>query len=57
MKGTRIGGAEISEYHANFIVNRKNAKTEDVIKLIELIEAEVKLKKKINLVREVIVIK
>jgi UDP-N-acetylmuramate dehydrogenase len=36
LKGKRVGGAQISEKHANFIVNLGNAKAEDVVKLIDL---------------------
>lgn len=36
LKGTRIGGAEISQQHANFIIAHGEAKSQDVLRLIEL---------------------
>lgn len=36
LKGYRIGGAKISEKHANFIVNENKAKAEEVLKLMKL---------------------
>ena len=37
LKGTKIGNAQISELHANFIVNLGGATSEDVIQLVKLI--------------------
>jgi UDP-N-acetylmuramate dehydrogenase len=34
LKGTRIGNAEVSSQHANFIVNRNGATSNDVLSLI-----------------------
>ncbi|NLH91473.1 MAG: UDP-N-acetylmuramate dehydrogenase [Atopobium sp.] len=34
LKGVTVGGAQISEMHANFIVNRDNARASDVIELM-----------------------
>ena len=42
LKNVRVGGARISEKHANFIVNENNAKAEDVIILIGLIRDKIK---------------
>jgi UDP-N-acetylmuramate dehydrogenase len=42
LKGLRVGGAEVSEKHAGFIVNRGGATSEDVKHLIELIRERVR---------------
>ncbi|MFZ0930828.1 MAG: hypothetical protein WAN11_19635, partial [Syntrophobacteraceae bacterium] len=39
--GYRIGDAEVSRKHANWIVNRGSALARDIIELIEKIENEV----------------
>lgn len=44
LKGKKIGQAQISERHANFIVNLGGAKAEDVKALMETARAEVKKK-------------
>ena len=41
LKGKTIGGAKISEKHANFIVNYKNATSSDIKELIDLAHDEV----------------
>ncbi|MBI2988769.1 MAG: UDP-N-acetylmuramate dehydrogenase [Deltaproteobacteria bacterium] len=53
LKGKRIGRAEISERHANFIVNLGGAKAEDVRRLMEMARAEVKKRFSIELQPEV----
>ena len=41
LKGRRLGNAEVSELHGNFIVNTGKAAAKDVIGLIELVRKEV----------------
>jgi UDP-N-acetylmuramate dehydrogenase len=53
LKGKTIGQAQISERHANFIVNLGGAKGEDVRRLMELARAEVKTRFGIELESEV----
>ena len=53
LKGTRRGEAQISERHANFIVNLGGATAEDVLELIELARRTVHEKFSINLELEV----
>ncbi len=52
LKGKRIGGAEVSNIHANFIVNTGNATSNDIKSLIKLVHEEVKRKFNIDLVLE-----
>ena len=44
LKGRRIGGAEISGAHANFIVNRGSAMSKDVMDLIDIARSSVREK-------------
>ncbi|WP_334071899.1 MULTISPECIES: UDP-N-acetylmuramate dehydrogenase [Paenibacillus] len=53
LKGRRVGGAEISELHANFIVNNGQATAEDVLTLMEQIKDTISSKYEIALVPEV----
>jgi len=55
LKGTRVGGAVISERHANFIVNRQGATAADIFKLMELIRERVLKAYGVELEEEVIV--
>jgi len=41
LKGLRVGGAEVSDIHANFIINRDKASAEDVLELIRQVRAKV----------------
>jgi len=41
LKGRRIGGARVSEMHANFIVNDGTARARDIESLIELVQQTV----------------
>lgn len=57
LKGLKIGGAEVSKKHANFIINKGNATAEDVEKLIEIIKKKVKEKENVELICEQEIIK
>ena len=52
-KGMKVGNAQVSEKHANFIVNLGDATAEDVKNLIEEVKKKVYNKFKINLEEEV----
>lgn len=56
-KGKKIGGAKVSEKHANFIVNENDATGKDIINLIDEIKKEVKIKHNIDLVLEQEIVK
>ena len=53
LKGLKIGGAEISNMHANFIVNNSSASSKDIFKLITLVQKKVQQNKGIFLQLEV----
>jgi UDP-N-acetylmuramate dehydrogenase len=42
LKGTRIGGAVISDRHANFIVAEPECTSNDVLRLVEVVHSQVK---------------
>ncbi len=56
LKGARVGGAEVSGLHANFIVNTGQATATDVLTLMELIQTKVYELTKVQLIREVMVV-
>ena len=53
LKGKKIGDAKVSEKHANFIINVKSAKANDVLRLINFIRKRVKSRFNINLIPEI----
>ena len=55
LKGASVGGAQVSEVHANFIVNRGSAPAADVLALVERIRARVKESEGIKLELEILV--
>ncbi len=55
LKGFSIGGAMVSDVHANFIVNKGNATFADTLKLIEHVKKVVREKNDVLLEEEVIV--
>ncbi|MBZ0067977.1 MAG: UDP-N-acetylmuramate dehydrogenase [Thiobacillus sp.] len=56
LKGFRIGDAQVSEKHANFIVNRGKATATDIERLIEHVEGSVEARTNVRLIREVRII-
>ena len=55
LKGSVVGGAEISQHHANFIVARHGASSADVLALMELARKTVRDKTGIELESEVVI--
>ena len=53
--GLKFGDAEISEKHANFFINRKNATYKDMKKLIDNVKKQVKNKTGININLEIVI--
>ncbi|MEJ2404970.1 MAG: UDP-N-acetylmuramate dehydrogenase [Candidatus Thiodiazotropha sp.] len=53
LKGRRLGGAQVSEKHANFIVNIDNASAADIEALIALVQQQVERRSGVRLVTEV----
>ena len=53
LKGFKIGGAEISTMHGNFIVNKSSANSQDILNLITVIQQKVLQKRGIFLQTEV----
>lgn len=56
LKGNRVGGAQVSEKHANFIVNTGSATAADIETLILDVQAQVLRKTGVELIREVRII-
>lgn len=55
LKGTAVGGAEVSSKHANFIIAHQGAKAADVLALIQLIQDKVQAQFDVGLETEVVI--
>ena len=53
LKGCRVGGAEVSKIHGNFILNTDHAIAQDVLDLVHHIQTHVKRQKGVDLEMEV----
>jgi UDP-N-acetylmuramate dehydrogenase len=53
LKGMRVGGAEVSAKHANFIIAHSGCRADDVLKLVKIIREKVYEKNEIHLESEV----
>lgn len=53
LKGMRVGGAEVSTKHANFVIAHPGCKADDVLKLVKIIQEKVWAKNEIHLESEV----
>ena len=53
LKGFKIGGAEVSSMHSNFIINNSSASSKDIYELITVIQQKVLQSKGIYLQPEV----
>lgn len=54
LRGYQIGGARVSDSHANIIINTGTATARDIRRLIEYVESEVLARKGLELEREVL---
>ena len=55
LKGFRLGGAEVSTVHANFIVAHPGCQADDILRIMEHVQAQVYAKFNVKLEREVVV--
>ena len=56
LKGYCIGGACVSDKHANYIINQNNATAQDIENLIAYIQDTIKRKYNVELETEIIII-
>jgi len=53
LKGFQVGGAQVSEKHSGFVINKEHATAADVVSLMEQVSAQVKLQFGVTLEPEV----
>lgn len=52
LKGFRVGGAKVSDLHANFFINCDSSTSRDMLRLIDLVKEKVYRRFKIKLEEE-----
>ncbi len=57
LKGKSVGGAQVSEKHAGFVINKGGATTQNILDLIDLVQATVKKETGVTLEPEVIILR
>ncbi len=57
LKGKTVGGAQVSEKHAGFVINKGGATSTDILNLIDLVSETVKAETGVTLDPEVIVLR
>ena len=53
LKGLTVGGAQVSEKHAGFIIKSDNATSSDILKLMDYVKETVEKEKGVTLTPEV----
>ncbi|HET9852452.1 MAG TPA: UDP-N-acetylmuramate dehydrogenase [Candidatus Limnocylindrales bacterium] len=54
LKGLQLGGATVSEKHANFVINDRKGSAADVRRLVDLVQARVREQAGVELVPEIV---
>lgn len=57
LKGVKVGGAEISTKHPNFIINNGTATFEDILEILDIVKTKIKSLYDIKLEEEIIILK
>ena len=57
LKGFKVGGAEVSTKHPNFIINNGTATFEDILGILDVVKKEINEKYDIKLEEEIIILK
>lgn len=56
MKGFSVGGAQVSDKHANFLINKNNASSRNILELIQIIQERVLAECGVSLETEVMIV-
>ena len=53
LKGLTVGGAQVSELHAGFVINKGGATATDILELIHLVQEELQMTKSLHLYQKI----